>query len=999
MRAVAPAVWIVAVAALACAGGCRRAPPPDVQVDVQGFRGLEPVGEGQWMPVFAAGEPLVVIVTPRDSAELRIGAWIVAASLEDTGEQRKPYLVRYPVCPVRECRASADPVDGKLRAVVPTDALETTGDQPFGVAVAVWTEGAEGVEAWLAGHARGATFPAGRDARRDVALTEVQVIVDTRDRRTRDASEAVGKCREAYKGRAEDTEQVCRTALDGAAPRDRMLALERLGFLCRRGGRLEEAGQHFEQAAAAALEANLPAEQTTYLRLLAHARGERGDYVGARDAALRALAIDEQHGHLAWVARDRSNLGYFASRLGQSPWAIEELRGARQTSKLLGRRGDEANALMALAAAYQAVGRYERALAAMEAAQPWLEHGPEAPRYAQEAWATFQTNLGWIQLNARRRGLVDVDFEAIASSFDEALAIHTAEGLKTWQANDQMNLAQLELQQGHLAEARERMTVATELLADAATFEHAGYLLSLRGEVALAEGRFGEALGLYEELGRAEGEWAARWWADYGMARAHAGLARPDEAVHAFERSLDSLEGAAALLDPLIDRSYFLGDREEVFDRYIEFLLDTDRSAAAFEVSERSRERAARTAGGIRATGLDTAELDAAMATVSAARLELEAHEAEEAFLYGGRAAWEERRREMIERVVLAQAALATLLRDDETPRPVTAEELAAALPEGAVALYYHVTPDEVVVFAPRQGEAPKVFRQPLGRPGLTRYVRQFHDAIERGEDVRPSPELVRTLFPEELVLSRDSVLVVVTHGPLHGLPFHVVRLGRGFLVEQHPIAMAPSAGAFVQARAARSASGAATVAGDPGGDLRQALMEARAVAAFYPGATLLTGRKVNGEAIQLALNESEVVHFAGHAVVDAELPQYSHLRLAQGERLTWMDIQSMAVRSRLVVLSGCETGGGLSPSAGDDWGLSTALLDAGASTVIGSGWRVDDKVTRLFMERFHFHGLSASPAEALRRTQVEMILGHEGLQAVQPRSWGAFALFGNPGS
>jgi len=398
------------------------------------------------------------------------------------------------------------------------------------------------------------------------------------------------------------------------------------------------------------------------------------------------------------------------------------------------------------------------------------------------------------------------------------------------------------------------------------------------------------------------------------------------------------------------------------------------------------------------AVAADAAELDAAMAALSTARVKLEEHESDEPFLARDqRQGWEERRRELIERLVGAQAALTSLLREDEAEPPTTASELAAALPAEAVALYYHVTPDELVVFSPAPQGAPRVFRQPLGRPQLTVFVRQFLSEIERGGEVRASPDLVRSLFPEELTLSPDIPLVVVGHGPLHDLPFHAVRLGRGFLVEQHPIAMSPSARAFVRARAPHGASGAATVAGDPGGDLRQARMEARAVAAFYPGVTLLTGAEVDDVAMRRALEQAEVVHFAGHAVVDTELPQYSHLRLAAGKRLTWMDLQSMSVGSRLVVLSGCETGRGLSPSAGDSWGLSTGLLVAGASTVIGSGWRVDDKVTRLFMERFHFHARSAGPAEALRQTQVEMLTGQEGSQGDKPRAWAAFALFGDP--
>ena len=113
---------------------------------------------------------------------------------------------------------------------------------------------------------------------------------------------------------------------------------------------------------------------------------------------------------------------------------------------------------------------------------------------------------------------------------------------------------------------------------------------------------------------------------------------------------------------------------------------------------------------------------------------------------------------------------------------------------------------------------------------------------------------------------------------------------------------------------------------------------------------------------------------------------------------MTWIDLQSLEVRPDLVVLSACETGRGMTPAAGERWGLATGFLAAGASTVVASGWKVPDEPSGALMARFYDELATAGPAEALRSAQRALLAGEAGSDAASPAAWGAFSLFGNPG-
>jgi CHAT domain-containing protein len=158
------------------------------------------------------------------------------------------------------------------------------------------------------------------------------------------------------------------------------------------------------------------------------------------------------------------------------------------------------------------------------------------------------------------------------------------------------------------------------------------------------------------------------------------------------------------------------------------------------------------------------------------------------------------------------------------------------------------------------------------------------------------------------------------------------------------------------------------------------------------------------------------VVHFATHAVMRDDEPFSSYVALgASGAdagddgMLTAAEIYGMRLDADLVVLSACQSAGGL--VTGD--GVATfarAFLYAGAASLVASTWDVADEPTSRLMANFYRRWQAgADKAVALRRAQLELLAdlraGRISVETVvgpvplpeHPVFWAGFGLYGEP--
>jgi CHAT domain-containing protein len=268
--------------------------------------------------------------------------------------------------------------------------------------------------------------------------------------------------------------------------------------------------------------------------------------------------------------------------------------------------------------------------------------------------------------------------------------------------------------------------------------------------------------------------------------------------------------------------------------------------------------------------------------------------------------------------------------------------------------------------------------------------------------------------------------LVFVPDGAIHGLPIVALRNPetRRYLLEEAPVEISGSITLYLSSlqrdRAIpATATPSALVIGNPAfdrtltfaqgmRDLPYAKSEAEQIHALYaPHAALLTGAAATVPAFLERAASHDIVHVAGHAIVNAQQPSHSLLLLAPSpNRSGAIDAQEMLTRlrldrTRLVILSTCSSAGGLPVGPEGVAPLVRPLLAAGVPAVIGSLWDVDDATTEELMVSFHRHYEEGSDAaEAMRAAQLGLLskTNHNpGLRSVL--AWAPFQVIGHASS
>jgi CHAT domain-containing protein len=140
---------------------------------------------------------------------------------------------------------------------------------------------------------------------------------------------------------------------------------------------------------------------------------------------------------------------------------------------------------------------------------------------------------------------------------------------------------------------------------------------------------------------------------------------------------------------------------------------------------------------------------------------------------------------------------------------------------------------------------------------------------------------------------------------------------------------------------------------------------EVRAIAALYPRARVLTGAAATPAATLAGLDAAAIAHLAAHGQHRSENALFSTLELA-GAPLLGYDLPR-AQSPPMVVLSSCDLGLTDVRPGDETFGMVTALLSAGAATVVASVARVADDGAMTVMVGYH-RAITAgrSPAAAL---------------------------------
>ena len=301
--------------------------------------------------------------------------------------------------------------------------------------------------------------------------------------------------------------------------------------------------------------------------------------------------------------------------------------------------------------------------------------------------------------------------------------------------------------------------------------------------------------------------------------------------------------------------------------------------------------------------------------------------------------------------------------------------------------------------------------------PALTGLLRAREAPTDRWE--RAASALGAALVGQATAhLSPDITrLVIVSDGPLHRLPFDVLRprADRPRLGDRFELTLVPSATLWLHLRrlSPPQTSSRAVVLADPElttvtpvdgvrlEPLPWARREARAIARMMGLGTdgVREGPEASERLLKQAPVDAAIVHLAAHARVDETFPDRSAVFLAPGDAAEdgWLhphEIAALDLPGRIVVLSACESAEGFLLSGEGPLSLARAFFAAGATAVVATRWPLRDDDAAFLMARFYRAlGTGKRVAAAVRQARRDAI------DAGRPAAaWAGLVLLGDGG-
>lgn len=739
--------------------------------------------------------------------------------------------------------------------------------------------------------------------------------------------------------------------------------------LCQLGlGQLRDAVDTFDRASALAREGGFKQEEADWHKGKGSALLRLGKYDLARDEYRQSIQVYEQAGLKRELIEALGDEGTLHAQLGDSVSAEKDFRRAIDLARAIGHPAGVTANLMSLG------------------------------------------DLEW----RRQR------YDQAATLYREAFQRAREAGEKDSMANGLVQLALALRDQGRLTEAASDVQQALEIARSTGARLREAQALYALGDLAHRDGDHSKALEDYqaaEKIAHAAGDTELGWQLAYGRGQALESLARNEEAVAAYRRSIEIIEGVRNQLREQRFQAGYIEDKFQVYVSLVRLLLKMGRIDRAFVYSEKLRAQSYLNL-------LDHNHLPAASPKETELRAEIE--QLQQAIEEENQKPASEQRRGKTEtfstRLAEAERQYQALLDDrrradaaDPATRALrvpSTDQVRSRLPAGTALIEYIVGDDGVAIFVVTRGGL-RAITVPVRTADLRAKIELFRDLVERGgtdDWTKPAASLYTLLIaPIEQSGWLKSVtrLSIVPHDALNYLPFAALPRSSGssprFLIQDYVVAYLPAASALVYSPATADPEGRLFALAPARSHLQYAQEEAHAVGAFFAEHSLvLTGGGATESAFKQQAGRYQIIHLASHGFFDKVNPIFSGVELEPDAkddgRLEVHEILRLHLKARLVTLSGCETalGSGYFSEfpAGDDFvGLTRAFLSAGSSAVLASLWQVDDRSTMELMQSFYRDLGKSGDAAALRNAQLAM-LGSRGRFA-HPYYWAPFVLVG----
>jgi tetratricopeptide (TPR) repeat protein len=796
-------------------------------------------------------------------------------------------------------------------------------------------------------------------------------------------------------------------------------------------GRHGEALEQLELARAAATETNETKWRASVDVEICAALNRAGRYVAAIELARDTVELAVQNDLSYYAALALTTQANSLRAVGRTRDALPVQQRALELFRTLDRTYDVLNALINLAAFHYYLGDSSSAKRLWEESLDLAQEqrgGKGDDRRIRGYEARARNGIGILLASQDRVAEARVQQLAALELWDSLRKTSSA-------AHARLSLAELERDEKRPERALKWVDEALLAFREVGNREGECFALNVRARALGDEGRHDEALAASTEALGLALEYGLRRAAriSHGVrARVYEDAGQLNEAMSEYLATMGVMESQRVEIDEDELKIRFFTKTAEIYERAVDLQARIDRdedpsAARAFRLAERARAR-----GLLDLLAESAVSMRQSLPTELLKREQALADRLSAADVRRAKAAGPEDRARAEDEHIEAERELDRFkleLREKAPdyaqvvyPDPIDLGVLQRdVLRDGETLLRYFFGPDRAALWVVDRNQARYV---ELGDPTeietlVDRFLARAAHA-GAGLGARPegeglAAELAGKLLVEPIAPGRR--LLVVSDGPLLRLPFEVLRRDDRYLVEDHEIAVVPSASVLGLLRAASGVHAAGGFLGlgeplEPSGEASFPALPASAqaldrIAGLFPAQdrVMLRREACTKQALrQQPLGRFRFVHFATHGWLVSENPPRIGLRLspaAEGGPASFLsmdDVFPLHLSAELVVLSGCQTGlGELLPGEGLV-GLTRAFLYAGSRSVLVSLWNVSDRSTAEFMEVFYRALEGRTVPEALRQARLSFIRSERAAQR-QFYRWAPFVLVGDPGT
>ncbi len=660
---------------------------------------------------------------------------------------------------------------------------------------------------------------------------------------------------------------------------------------------------------------------------LAEAYYLRGNLRKNEEDARRAMRLFTKAGNDTWALMSEATLVRAFEEQGRYSEAVEI--GERVVPRLRQAGLTVAGTITGnTASAYYWLGDYE-------SAKEYLSQAEELARKLGKSHdlAVWLDRIGDVYLATG-------DLEGAAKWYGDAEAFAREHGHRQL-ARALSNVAQVAIRRGQFEQARDAIEESIGLDTAVNELEDVRRARVIRASLNIATGNYGAARQELEDVIATTTTTVWRQQAETGLGRLYAAQQQSELAERYFARALKTAVDARATIKPEHRFSYFNGV-EDLFDSYVDFLVDNGQIARALVITEESRARTL--AEGLGAI-VPSKKLDV-LAIAKRTNATILAY-------------WLGTRRSYVWTVK------ATGMWIRELP--------PAAVLERELEEYQQVLQDDSLDKCASRGQ--RLFQTLVGSAA--------RGAAQDARFIVVADGKLHTLNFDTLVVPAPRAhwwiddVTLISANSLH-------------LLARPAVKWATEPSLLLVGDTPRV---------DPAfRPLPSARVEMEQVGAHFRRKKVLSGAAATPAAFLGAAPATfDVIHFVAHGIATRKRPLDSAVILAKDDadryKLLARDIVDQHLTARLVTISSCH-GAGSRAYAGEGLvGLAWAFLRAGAEQVIAALWEVNDAATAKLMNHTYAQiRAGRDPAVALRDAKRALI--HSDTSQQKPRYWAPFVIY-----